>query len=51
MVRAIIALGTAIGASVIAEGIETTAECETLEQMGIEFGQGYLLARPDAGPQ
>ena len=51
MVRAIIALGTAIGASVIAEGIETQAEVETLEQMGVEFGQGYLLARPDAGPQ
>ena len=51
MVRAIIALGNAIGASVIAEGIETQAEVETLEQMGIELGQGYLLARPDAGPQ
>jgi PAS domain S-box-containing protein len=30
----------------IAEGIETTAELETLRSLAIRFGQGYLLGRP-----
>jgi PAS domain S-box-containing protein len=30
----------------IAEGIETTAELETLRSLAIQFGQGYLLGRP-----
>ncbi|GAA3401563.1 bifunctional diguanylate cyclase/phosphodiesterase [Paenibacillus hodogayensis] len=32
---------------IIAEGIEQTDELYKLMQMGIHFGQGYLLARPD----
>jgi EAL domain-containing protein (putative c-di-GMP-specific phosphodiesterase class I) len=31
---------------VIAEGIETEGESETLRRIGIEFGQGYLFGRP-----
>ncbi|MBC9252281.1 diguanylate phosphodiesterase [Pseudomonas alcaligenes] len=31
---------------VIAEGIETQAELQTLQQMGVELFQGYLLAKP-----
>ncbi len=33
-----------IGASVVAEGIETEAEMTILESIGIELGQGYLFA-------
>lgn len=33
-------------AELIAEGIETEAERRTLEALGVEFGQGYLLGRP-----
>ncbi len=33
-------------AQVIAEGIETEAELETVKALGIELGQGYLLGRP-----
>lgn len=30
----------------IAEGVETAAEFETLRSLGVAFGQGYLLGRP-----
>ena len=33
----------------IAEGVETAAELETLRQLGIRYGQGYLLGRPQDG--
>ena len=50
MVKAIIALGQGIGSEVIAEGIHTDEEARALSDMGVDWGQGYLLARPDAGP-
>jgi len=31
---------------VIAEGIETQEEYDTIKELGADFGQGYLLARP-----
>jgi len=31
---------------VIAEGIETAAELETLTGLGIDYGQGFFLGRP-----
>ncbi len=39
-------LGSRVGARVIAEGIETEGELTTLMEAGVEFGQGYLLAKP-----
>lgn len=36
-----------IGASVIAEGIETRDELATVIQCGVPYGQGYLLSRPN----
>jgi EAL domain-containing protein (putative c-di-GMP-specific phosphodiesterase class I) len=30
----------------LGEGIETTAELETLQRLGVVLGQGYLLGRP-----
>jgi EAL domain-containing protein (putative c-di-GMP-specific phosphodiesterase class I)/CheY-like chemotaxis protein len=35
-----------VSATVIAEGIETPAELETLRDLGAALGQGYFLARP-----
>ncbi|MBV8621781.1 MAG: EAL domain-containing protein [Curvibacter sp.] len=46
IVRTLCALARAIGMSVIAEGIETAEQAETLRQFGAEFGQGYHFARP-----
>jgi EAL domain-containing protein (putative c-di-GMP-specific phosphodiesterase class I) len=34
------------GASVLAEGIETEAEQETVRRLGVTLGQGYHLGRP-----
>jgi EAL domain-containing protein (putative c-di-GMP-specific phosphodiesterase class I) len=35
-----------IGATMIAEGIETQAELDVLTALGVTMGQGYLLGRP-----
>ncbi|MBI3932888.1 MAG: EAL domain-containing protein [Acidobacteria bacterium] len=51
MVKAIISLGHGIGATVIAEGIQTEEECRALQSMGVDYGQGFYLARPDPGPE
>lgn len=40
------AIGKRIGATLVAEGIEVEPERKTLVDLGIEFGQGYLLGRP-----
>lgn len=48
--RAIVAgvIGTcnALGCQIIAEGIESPEELDTLRKMGVSLFQGYLLARP-----
>ncbi|MCF8566575.1 EAL domain-containing protein [Alicyclobacillus tolerans] len=49
IVRAIGQISAGFSATVIAEGIETPAELEFLRQLGIDFGQGFLLGKP--GPQ
>jgi EAL domain-containing protein (putative c-di-GMP-specific phosphodiesterase class I) len=51
MVKAIIAMGRGIGATVIAEGIQTEDESRALLAMGIDYGQGFYLARPESGPE
>lgn len=43
-----IALNT--GARVIAEGVETQYELETVRRIGIDLVQGYHIARPQANP-
>jgi len=40
-----------VSATVIAEGIETPAELDTLRGLGATLGQGYLLARPCAATE
>lgn len=39
-------LGDVLNAEVVAEGIEREGELERLQQLGVQFGQGYLLGRP-----
>jgi EAL domain-containing protein (putative c-di-GMP-specific phosphodiesterase class I) len=39
-------LGDVLRAEVVAEGIEREGELEHLQQLGVQFGQGYLLGRP-----
>lgn len=51
MAAAIYELSKAIGASIVAEGIETEAQASTLRGIGYEYAQGYLFARPMPLPQ
>jgi EAL domain-containing protein (putative c-di-GMP-specific phosphodiesterase class I) len=52
MVKAIIDIGHAIGAEVIAEGIENVEDMQVLrDALEVDFGQGYHLGRPDPGPE
>lgn len=36
-----------MNSKIIAEGIETTEELQKVIQLGIDYGQGYLLSRPN----
>ena len=46
LMRAVVAFAREIGTSVIAEGVETQGELETLREAEVHLVQGYLLARP-----
>ncbi|MDP3613748.1 MAG: EAL domain-containing protein, partial [Rubrivivax sp.] len=46
IVRAIIDLGHNLGMSVVAEGIETTAQLACLQQFDCDHYQGYLYSKP-----
>jgi EAL domain-containing protein (putative c-di-GMP-specific phosphodiesterase class I)/GGDEF domain-containing protein len=50
VVRAIIAIAHSVNSIVIAEGVETEAELETLKALGIPIVQGYLIQRPELSP-
>ena len=46
IVKTLIQLGQNLGLGVVAEGIETTAQRDCLQQLGCEYIQGFLLAKP-----
>jgi predicted signal transduction protein with EAL and GGDEF domain len=46
MAAAILQVSAAIGAGIVAEGIETEAEAATLLDLGYTTAQGYLFGRP-----
>jgi diguanylate cyclase (GGDEF)-like protein/PAS domain S-box-containing protein len=46
IVKAIVGLGESLGLSVIAEGVERTAEAAKLRSLGCHLAQGYLYGRP-----
>lgn len=45
-VQAMVTMANKNGCQVIAEGIETQGELNTLLELGVAYGQGYYLARP-----
>jgi EAL domain-containing protein (putative c-di-GMP-specific phosphodiesterase class I) len=46
LMSALIDLGKAVGARVVAEGIETQDQLDLLSSLGCDLGQGFFLARP-----
>jgi EAL domain-containing protein (putative c-di-GMP-specific phosphodiesterase class I) len=47
LVAGLQSFATEIGSSLIAEGIETRAQLDTVHRLGIAYGQGYLLGVPE----
>jgi EAL domain-containing protein (putative c-di-GMP-specific phosphodiesterase class I) len=50
LASALISFAAEIDASLVAEGVETIAELDTLRGLGVSLGQGYLFARPGLLP-
>lgn len=48
--KAIQCIAESCDTHVIAEGVETTGELMAVRDLGIQFGQGYLVARPTPVP-
>ncbi|OOP63670.1 hypothetical protein BMF89_05800 [Arthrobacter sp. SRS-W-1-2016] len=48
---AMVGFAKEIGASLVAEGIETEAELSAVAELGMSAGQGYLLGRPSVRPE
>ncbi len=46
LASAVISIGQALDLSVVAEGVETEAQRETLLRLGCRIGQGWLFGRP-----
>jgi EAL domain-containing protein (putative c-di-GMP-specific phosphodiesterase class I) len=46
IVRMLLSLGGELGVDVIAEGLETKEDVETLQALGCKYAQGYFFSRP-----
>ncbi|HET6817270.1 MAG TPA: EAL domain-containing protein [Mycobacteriales bacterium] len=46
LVRSLVAFAADVGSTLIAEGIETPEDMQTLREVHVDYGQGYLFARP-----
>jgi EAL domain-containing protein (putative c-di-GMP-specific phosphodiesterase class I) len=46
VLRSIVEMADRLGATTVAEGVETSAQLRTARRLGINAGQGYLLGRP-----
>ncbi|MFP3477449.1 MULTISPECIES: EAL domain-containing protein [Burkholderia] len=51
IVRAIVAMGRALGLDVVMEGVETAKQLAFLQEIGCHQGQGFLFARPQPADQ
>ena len=51
LVAAVVMYALQSGAVLVAEGIETAAELEALESLGVDAAQGYHLGRPTTCPE
>jgi EAL domain-containing protein (putative c-di-GMP-specific phosphodiesterase class I) len=51
IVKSMVALAANVGAVLIAEGVETWGELETLRRYGVEWAQGFLFGKPAPFPR
>ena len=51
IVEAVVRLAHGLGLAVVAEGVETAQQRDTLQAVGCDQVQGYLYARPVEGPR
>ena len=51
LVRAIVSFAREVDAACIAEGIEEFEDLETLHRLGVQYGQGFLIGRPQLQPE
>jgi EAL domain-containing protein (putative c-di-GMP-specific phosphodiesterase class I)/GGDEF domain-containing protein len=51
LIRFLVCFGKLSSIRVVAEGIERIEELDTLIDLGVHYGQGYLLAKPNAARQ
>jgi diguanylate cyclase (GGDEF)-like protein len=49
LVRAMVAMGHALGLEVVAEGVETPEQLQVVRALGFDAAQGFILARPAPG--
>lgn len=50
LVKSVLSFASNVESTVIAEGVETQGELETLIRLGVRYGQGFLLGRPAEEP-
>ena len=46
LVRTVIELGSVLGITTVAEGIEHSAQLDALQALGCQLGQGFMFSRP-----
>jgi EAL domain-containing protein (putative c-di-GMP-specific phosphodiesterase class I) len=46
LIESLVSFARRVGGNLVAEGIETVGELETLRDLGVRYGQGFLLAAP-----
>ncbi len=49
LIESLVTLSQRMGSKLIAEGIETVDELETVRALGVRYGQGFLFAHPAPG--
>jgi DNA-binding NarL/FixJ family response regulator/EAL domain-containing protein (putative c-di-GMP-specific phosphodiesterase class I) len=50
LAKALTSLGRELGATVLAEGIESGAELGAVRELGVDYAQGFFLGRPASPP-
>lgn len=48
LIAGMVIFASSVGISLVAEGIETEPEFEALRTLGVDYGQGWYLGRPEA---